>query len=72
MSQVQSIETEFHLIEVDPSELLPPRSVLTTLQPLGLGTPYRESLSSFFQRLADQHSLSPKVLVQHPLNTLNN
>lgn len=64
MSQGNTSETEFDLIEVDPSALLPPRSRLAPLKPLGLGTPYRESLSSFLQRLADQHGLSPKVLAR--------
>ncbi len=42
----------------------PARSVLVRLQPLGLGTPYRESLSSYYQRLADVHVLTPQVLAR--------
>lgn len=53
---------EFRL--VGPRATLPPRSTLVRLQPLGQGTPYRESLSSYYQRLADVHSLTPQVLAR--------
>ena len=53
---------DFQLVETQ--SLIPPRSVLVRLQPLGLGTPYRESLSSYYQRLADVHSLTPQVLAR--------
>lgn len=43
---------------------LPPRTVLAALTPMGLGTPYIESLSSYFQRLASWHSVSPKALAR--------
>lgn len=36
----------------------PPRSRLYNLEPVGLGTPYVESLSSYFARLAQAHSVS--------------
>lgn len=51
------------LIE-DPEALLPPRTRLMSLQPLAMGTAQRESLSSWFQRLSDQHCLSPKKLAR--------
>lgn len=38
------------------------RSTLFSLKPLGLGTGNRESLNSYFLRLADAHGLSPRVL----------
>lgn len=40
------------------------RSVLASLKPRGTGSPYRESLSSYFMRLADQHCFSPKLLAR--------
>lgn len=43
---------------------MPPRSVLNGLQPMGLGTPWVESLSSYFQRLADSHHVTPKILAR--------
>lgn len=49
---------------VGPRTPIPPRSALVRLQPLGLGTPYRESLSSYYQRLADVHGLTPQVLAR--------
>ena len=49
---------------IGPRTALPQRSILVRLQPLGLGTPYRESLSSYYQRLADVHGLTPQVLAR--------
>ena len=42
--------------------LLPPRSRLVSLAPLGLGTAQVESLGSYYLRLADAHSLQPTTL----------
>jgi len=50
------------LVGIDPAGALPPRSALVRLEPRGLQTPYRESLGSYFQRLADAHSLMPTAL----------
>ena len=52
------------LIAKDSHVPMPPRSVLVALKPLGMGTPYRESLTSYFQRLADAHCVIPKVLAR--------
>jgi len=41
-----------------------PRSKLYRLDPIGVGTPYVESLSSYFRRLADAHCVSPSHLFQ--------
>lgn len=50
---------------------LPPRTVLAALPPMGVGTPYVESLSSYFQRLASWHNVSPKALARtHVLKEL--
>lgn len=46
------------------SKVVPARTTLAPLQPLGVGTAFVESLSSYFQRLADQHCVSPKLLAR--------
>ena len=40
----------------------PPRSALVSFAPEGLGTPYRESLGSYIQRLSDFYCLTPQRL----------
>lgn len=52
------------VVRVGPIKSIPDRSVLVPLEPLGLGTMHVESLSSYFQRLADQHDVSPKVIAR--------
>ncbi len=42
---------------------LPPRSRLYRLEPIGIGTPYVESLTSYIVRLAEEHHISLKLLV---------
>jgi hypothetical protein len=39
------------------------RSRLYRLEPIGIGTPYVESLTSYVARLAGKHHVSPKILV---------
>lgn len=51
-------------MEVLKRNWLPPRTALASLTPMGLGTPYVESLSSYFQRLAAWHNVSPKALAR--------
>jgi transcriptional regulator with XRE-family HTH domain len=41
----------------------PPHSRLYALEPLGVGTPYAESLTSYVSRLAEAHSVSLRTLV---------
>ena len=41
----------------------PPRSRLYALEPLGMGTPHMESLTSYVSRLAEAHSVSLRTLV---------
>jgi len=48
---------------IGPVTRIPSRSRLIRLQPMGLGTAYRESLTSYFMRLADAHFLAPRTLV---------
>jgi len=47
--------------------VLPPRSRLFNLNPIGVGTPMAECLASYFSRLAEAHCLSPGLLHQHEL-----
>jgi hypothetical protein len=50
--------------DFDTDELeIPPRSKLYNLEPIGLGTPYVESLTSYISRLAEFHSLNVTTLV---------
>jgi hypothetical protein len=57
--------TDFDEIQlIGPLTPLPPRSTLVRIKAMGLGTAHRESLSSYFQRLADVHSLTPQVLAR--------
>ncbi|WP_088104109.1 TniQ family protein [Halalkalibacter urbisdiaboli] len=54
-------------ITLDTLELdkinIPPRSILYNLEPIGIGTPYVESLTSYISRLAECHNLNPNRLV---------
>lgn len=52
------------VVKVGPIQAVPDRSVLIPLEPIGLGTIHVESLSSYFQRLADHHDVSPKVIAR--------
>jgi hypothetical protein len=49
----------------EPLYQLPPRSVLAPMKPMGLDSPYVESLSSYYLRLAHLHQLSPRGLANH-------
>lgn len=65
-----------HLTPYDTWELTlitqPSRSRLCALEPLGLGTPYVESLTSYLTRLAKVHSVSLRTLaIQELLPLLN-
>ena len=50
---------------------IPPRSRLYYLEPIGIGTPYIESLTSYVARLAKAHCLSPKLLLERGINSFN-
>ena len=49
---------------------MPPRSRLYALQPIGIGTPFVESLSGYLARLADAHAVSVGNLVIRELLSL--
>jgi hypothetical protein len=48
--------------------VLPPRSRLYALEPIGVGTPFVESLSRYVVRLADAHAVSVGDLVGRELS----
>lgn len=48
----------------DAATGIPPRSVLHALEPIGLGTPEVESLTSYFCRLANSHSCTTNDLAK--------
>ena len=50
-------------IEQSPSGFLIPRSRLYHLAPIGAGTPYAESLTSYILRLADAHCVTSQTLM---------
>lgn len=43
--------------------VMPQRSALYNLEPVGLGTPYAESLTSYVGRLAQAHCVHPRALI---------
>lgn len=42
---------------------MPPRTILYALDPIGVGTPQVESLTSYITRLAEAHGVFPGLLV---------
>ena len=50
---------------------IPTRSRLYHLEPIGIGTPYVESLTSYIARLAEAHCLTPKLLLEREINSSN-
>lgn len=53
-------EEDTHIIE----RFLSTRSVLYNLEPVGIGTPYVESLSSYIARLAEKHNVKETVMLR--------
>src|SRR6266568_9106723 len=53
-----------------PLPLIPERSVLFSLEPVGVGTPWVESLTSYITRLASAHAVFPGVLMNKLLKPL--
>jgi hypothetical protein len=49
---------------------LPSRSRLYSLEPIGIGTPYVESLTSYFSRLAEEHHVFPGMLMKKVVEPL--
>ena len=48
-------------------EAPPPRSRLYSLEPIGIGTPEVESVSSYLNRLAQAHCVTVSALIAHEL-----
>jgi hypothetical protein len=46
----------------------PPRSRLYNLEPIGVGTPYVESLTGYVARLAEAHALPPGILMLNEID----
>jgi len=61
-----NISTRCEMWDLTPPPI-PPRSRLFHLQPLGVGTAYVESLTSYTVRLAMKHSILTKTLVQREI-----
>jgi len=62
---MNKLSYEYEWWSPDPRYQLPPRSTLARLKPIGLDTAYVEDLTSYFFRLADIHSFSPKSLAKN-------
>ncbi|MDH4163408.1 MAG: TniQ family protein [Nitrospirota bacterium] len=54
----------YELVGTDPSAVIPQRSVLASLKPLGAGTPHCESLRSYYLTLAHMHHVSPRIMAK--------
>lgn len=61
-----SSQDEYPVLDEQASSALPRRSALYNLEPIGLGTGARESLTSYAERLADAHCISPHMLADVP------
>ena len=46
---------------------IPPRTLLFPLEPIGIGTPFVESLTSYISRLAEVHAVTVSDLVGYVL-----
>lgn len=62
MSNIDELEIYDHIIFPKTLEI-PKRSRLYFVEPIGVGTPYTESLSSYLTRLAKEHCVTPKKLI---------
>lgn len=56
---------DFHDYSLIPDVELPQRSQLYRLPPVKFEGPQRESLGSYFKRLADAHRITPHLLARH-------
>lgn len=61
---IKTDPTDDYSLVMAPDVRIPPRSALASLKPMGMGTPFRESLSSYYLELAHLHHLSPKTLAR--------
>ena len=61
-----SLQDEYPVLDEQATSVLSRRSALYNLEPIGLGTGARESLTSYAERLADAHCISPRMLADVP------
>lgn len=59
-------QDEYPVLSELPEPVLASRTTLYRLEPIGLGSGARESLTSYLERLADAHCVSPRVLADVP------
>lgn len=57
-----NLSSNLNSVELTPP-YLPPRSLLYHLEPQGIGTPYTEGLSGYIARLAQEHFVTPRILM---------
>lgn len=62
MPKPNNIDDQLEVVSLK-APLLPKRSRLYFIEPIGVGTPYTESLTSYLNRLAYEHCLTPKQLI---------
>ena len=62
MSNIDELEIYDRIIFPKILEI-PKRSRLYFLEPIGVGTPYTESISSYLTRLSQEHCVTPKKLI---------
>ncbi len=62
MSDVNSLD-KYNTIILSKSPNITQVSRLYSLNPIGVGTPYTESISSYLTRLAQEHCVTPKKLI---------
>ncbi len=62
MSDVKSLD-KYNMIILSKSPNITQVSRLYSLNPIGVGTPYTESISSYLTRLAQEHCVTPKKLI---------
>jgi len=60
------IRTVYDIQDLE-NPLIPSRSRLYHLEPIGIGTPFVESLTSYVARLAQAHHVTPKSLVSYEI-----
>lgn len=64
MNRITYDDLDFDKVSISP------RSILYNLEPIGLGTPYVESLTSYISRLAECHNLKVTTLVSKTFTLL--
>ena len=66
---VDKVPTEYEPWDITSPDV-PPRSRLYALEPIGVGTPFVESLTGYIARLAEAHCVSTGVLYRKEIDAL--